>query len=90
MIKNYGPFCGKTPNNTLIEINGTDFYFSYKTIIAVRHHGKLYIRENSWGPTTAKHLNAVNREHDRLPSEQFEKVLSQLNINISGEINGKV
>jgi hypothetical protein len=40
---------------------GNDFYFSYRTLVAVRVPGKgLIVHENDWGPTTGKHLNWID------------------------------
>lgn len=58
----------------MFTINGDDFYFSYKTLVAFRHDGEVTVRENDWGPTTGKHLNAIDGgdKKRRLPSERFE------------------
>jgi len=42
--------------------NGLTVYFSYKTPIAFRVDGKTTIRVNEWGPTTGKHLNAIDAD----------------------------
>ena len=57
-----------------------DVYFSYKTPVAFRtfKHG-LRVRENSWGPTTGKHLNAIDggAKKNRISGEQFERELAE-------------
>ncbi len=57
-----------------------DVYFSYKTPVAYRHRGKLRVRQNSWGPTTGKHLNEIDGSDkaSRIPGEQFEHELASI------------
>jgi len=58
--------------------NGDLFYFSYKTLVAFSHNGKLTIRENAWGPTTGKHLNAINPDHSiRVSEEEFNRIYNE-------------
>lgn len=61
------------------DANGNNFYFSYKTLVAFRSSfgGGLTVHENAWGPTTGKHLNAIDgggssAKRSRLSSEEFE------------------
>jgi hypothetical protein len=58
-----------------------DIYFSYQTPVAIRSskHG-LVVRENIWGPTTGKHLNAIDggNTEDRVCAEYFEKLLEEV------------
>lgn len=68
--KNYGL------NSLCFEVSGREFYFSYSTLVAFRgRDGRLRVTRNYWGPTTGKHLNAIDREHakDRLSAEDFQK-----------------
>ena len=40
---------------------GNDYWFSYKTLVAFRGpSGKRFVHTNDWGPTTGKHLNAID------------------------------
>lgn len=65
--KNYGL------NSLCFEVGGREFYFSYQTLVAFRKRdGALVMRENIWGPTTGKHLNAICRSVPRLTAEAFE------------------
>lgn len=62
---------------------GFDFYFSYRTLVAVRVPGHTIIRENVWGPTTGKHLNAIDggsatAKRARLTKADFERKLAEL------------
>ena len=78
-------YCSGSANNTLVKISGVEFYFSYKTIIAFKVSGGLYIRENEWGPTTGKHLNAISdNKKIRMKGDDFESFLSKLDIKVSG------
>lgn len=57
-------FCGT--NTTMIKFGPSVYYFSYKTLIAFKVPGRiLVIRENVWGNTTGKHLNAINSDKSR-------------------------
>lgn len=55
--------------------NGVILFFSYQTLIGFSVNGKRYVSENLWGPTTGKHLNAIDggNKTDRLPRKQFEE-----------------
>ena len=73
--KNYGL------NSLVVSIGELDLYFSYKTIVAFRAPGmKLVVRENIWGPTTAKHLKAIDggNKEARIPGEKFEVMLEEM------------
>lgn len=56
-------------------------WFSYETPIAFYSHatGKV-VRENSWGPTTGKHLNWVDggNKKARVSSDKFEELWQQV------------
>ncbi len=55
-------------------------WFSYKTQIAFQSAASgLVVRQNDWGPTTGRHLNAVDggARGDRIDSETFETQLNQ-------------
>lgn len=56
--------------------NGLTVYFSYKTPIAFHVGGKTTIRVNDWGPTTGKHLNAIDEDKStRVDGAIFEALL---------------
>ena len=61
-------------------VNGSVYYFSYQTLVAFRRHSVgLVVRENTWGPTTGKHLNWIDggsNKAARLTEEQFQQVLA--------------
>lgn len=81
-------YCGK--NARSLEIGNLLLYFSYETLIAFSHPDTgLVIRENDWGPTTGKHLNAINDNHrHRIPGETFEKQWKEVStaLGINGDI----
>lgn len=60
--------------------DGTTVWFSYETPIAISQAGDITVRENVWGPTTGKHLNAVDggdkaAKAARVSSEIFQQTL---------------
>jgi hypothetical protein len=60
--------------------NGLEVWYSYKTPVAFRHTKGLKVRKNAWGPTTGKHLNAIDggdKSH-RLDGMVFEEQLAEL------------
>jgi len=69
------------PNFTIVEINGQDLYFSYKTLIAVRDGSGLLIRKNDWNQTTGKHLNFIDSDKSiRIDGEKFMKAVEKMGI----------
>lgn len=76
-------YTGKGLNSLMVSIGETDIYFSYKTPVALRIGGKLYVRENDWKATTGLHLNAIDTgsaeaKARRLPSDQFENLMASV------------
>jgi hypothetical protein len=71
---NYGAHCLRVtlPNLTV--------WFSYQTPVAFETDGKRVVRHNSWGPTTGKHLNAIDggNHKGRVSAEEFEKLWSEM------------
>lgn len=51
--------------------------FSYNTVIGFHAGHGWVVRQNSWGPTTGKHLNALDggKPKDRLSGSDFENAL---------------
>lgn len=53
------------------------FWFSYKTLVAFYHptRGRI-VRQNDWGPTTGKHLNAIDGGNKKgcVTAEEFGKL----------------
>jgi len=81
-ISNYGPYKSDNygVNSLRVDIGNLTLWYSYKTIIAFRGPGyPRLVRENSWGPTTGKHLNAIDggEKSSRLSGADFEAKLSE-------------
>ena len=71
---------GRGNNAHKITIGSTELYFSYSTIIAVRHKNGLIACENIYSSTTGRHMNAIpgNDKKDRVSIEQFETILKDV------------
>ncbi len=57
------------------DAQGRRFWFSYKTLVAFDDHdGRPCVIQNHWGPTTGKHLNAIDRGNrkNRLSDAAFK------------------
>jgi hypothetical protein len=88
-IENYGDYSSENYGSSrCVRINNLTIYFSYSTVIGFADSTGIYITENTWGPTTGKHLNWVNRSQERLPREKFEEKLKEAFIR-HGIINAK-
>jgi len=78
------PYCPNTTaaNALAFELDGVTVWFSYETPIAFQAIGhESVVRVNAWGPTTAKHLRAIDggtrtAKADRVPGDDFERMLS--------------
>ncbi len=72
---NYGVNC-----LVFTDERGHDYYFSYKTLIALRVPGKgLIVRENDWGNTTGKHLNWIDYgdKENRVETQEFQRIMNE-------------
>lgn len=68
---NYGAHCLR------VDLAQITVWFSYKTPIAFRVNGhERVVRENTWGPTTGKHLNAIDDgdKRNRVSAEKFKQL----------------
>lgn len=54
-------------------------WFSYKTPVAFAKDGRRYVRKNTWGPTTGKHLNWIDAgdKDSRIDGQEFERLLAE-------------
>jgi hypothetical protein len=81
-ISNYGQYTSDNygAHTQVVSIGRVDYYFSYKTCVAVRVNGKLHVCENVWGPTTGKHLNWIDCGHksERMHYDAFEALLAKI------------
>ena len=58
------------------DADGNCYWFSYKTLVAFQKwDDRLVVRQNDWGTTTGKHLNAIDGgdKKTRLPALEFDK-----------------
>lgn len=77
MLPSWEVYGNHSSNNAVrfFNPNGSCFWFSYKTLVASSKPGAgKFVIENYWGPTTGKHLNAIDdgNRKARLTREQFE------------------
>ena len=65
-------------NALCFSLGGIDVYFSYKTPVAYRTiDDGLVCRVNEWGPTTGKHLNAIEpNKRERVSGTVFERKIA--------------
>ena len=59
---------------------GVTVWFSYKTPVAFKvGAGPRIVRQNDWGPTTGKHLNAIDGgdKKSRVTGEEFERLWAE-------------
>lgn len=68
-----------------VEMPNVTVYFSYKTPVAFRSNkgGGTVVRQNDWGTTTGKHLNAIDggsreAKKARVDSATFERLFGEL------------
>jgi hypothetical protein len=84
--RSYGEYKGHNygAHTLVITVNGTRFWFSYDTVVAFEGPNGLRVSENCWQQTTGKHLNWIDggNKKSRLPSEQFEKELAELEVSL--------
>ena len=54
-------------------------FYSYSTPVALEIDGKLYVSQNRWSITTAKHLSWIDNgnKKDRLNRDEFNQLLKQ-------------
>lgn len=59
------------------DAQGNVFWFSYKTLVAFKTPaGPRVVRKNEWGPTTGKHLNAIDdgNKKSRVDADEFGRL----------------
>lgn len=67
---------GHTPNYATVYVGPLRLEFSYRTVIAFYGPDDSAVHVNSWGPTTGKHLNAIDggsadAKKARIPEDEF-------------------
>jgi len=70
-------------NFASVSFDNLTIHTSYKTVIGFENVDGRFVRENAWGPTTGKHMNAIDGGSNlakaaRLPSAEFEKRLADV------------
>lgn len=59
-----------------LELGTMRFYFSYDTCIAMSYNGERIRLDNTWGPTTGKHINQLGvREFKVVDDTQFAEAV---------------
>jgi hypothetical protein len=80
-LPSFETYCDNTTavNALLFDLGcGLLVWFSYRTPVAFALHGEKVVRRNEWGPTTGKHLNAIEPDkRRRVSSEAFEAALTE-------------
>ena len=58
---------------------GFNTYYSYATPVAFERYGKLFVSENVWSVTTAKHLTQIDggAKKSRIPHDEFVKLYKE-------------
>lgn len=88
-ITSYGGYkqsSGSTINCLLLTVGSLRVYYSYRTPIAFYDvNNNLIVRENEWGPMTAKHISWLPKtDLPQLPSAQFDAALVKHMENYNG------
>ena len=79
----YGNSASAEKKAKKVTINGTCFYFSYETLVAVSTINQgTKVLKNNWGPTTGKHLNAIDggNKNFRVDQDEFDDFVESLEI----------
>lgn len=71
---------GHTPNYATVYVGDVTLYFSYHTVIGFHtYETGTVVRQNDWGPTTGKHINALGVDkEDRLDATAFQEKLESV------------
>ena len=67
-------------NALCFDLGGVTVWFSYRTPVAFQvGASEPVVRQNAWGPTTGKHLNAIDGgdKRARVSGEQFQAALAK-------------
>lgn len=90
-FESYGNYSGRNYGAHALrfqDVEGRSYWFSYQTLVAlyVPDRGKI-VSENCWGPTTGKHLNAIDGgdKQSRISRDQFERIALEWLGTVPGE-----
>jgi hypothetical protein len=75
-------YCDNTTavNAMAFDLGPLTVWFSYRTPVAFQKgHADRVVRRNEWGPTTGKHLNAIDggNKADRVDGDTFGRLLNE-------------
>lgn len=76
MIPYVSTYCPNTTaeNAQRIDAGPVVVWYSYRTAVAIQiDDGPIVVRRNEWGPTTGKHLNAIDdgEKSSRVSADEF-------------------
>ena len=79
---NYSSSNSGVHTQVFTDVEGIDYYFSYKTLVAYRKPGdRVVCRINDWGSTTGKHLNWIQPDKSkRISGAEFETQAATLSL----------
>lgn len=65
-------------NAIRVDVDHVVVWFSYRTPIAFCVKGETVVRRNEWGPTTGRHLNAIDADKStRVSTEDFQRLWNE-------------
>jgi hypothetical protein len=81
-LPTFETYCDNTTaaNALRFDLGPITVWYSYRTPVAFAREGdRPTVRENTWGPTTGKHLNAIDGgdKSSRVPGDTFEVQLRE-------------
>lgn len=90
-ISSYGNYSSDNygAHTLCVEVGPVTVWFSYKTPVAFQVDGReRVVRENSWGPTTGKHLNWIDDgdKNSRVSSADFARLWEDMVKPLVGEV----
>lgn len=81
---------GRGSNGCSVTIGRLTIWYSYRTPIAFELGSQVRaVRQNDWGPTTGRHLNAIDggSKATRLPGDEFQRQLSDAIRAVGAEVD---
>lgn len=81
-ISSYGEYSsrGYGAHSLVVDLGHAVLWFSYETCVAFcTPREGLVVRENTWGPTTGRHLNWIDGgdKKNRVDSKTFERLYAE-------------
>lgn len=79
----------EAPNFLSVQLRGLRVWFSYKTPVAFCvNGGRRVVRQNDWGPTTGKHLNALDGGSKEARAERLDSAAFKVALDAACEKKG--